>query len=133
MIRSPQTIIGQLFAYVFSGGAMTLLHSAFYWTMAQPLRIDAYLANTISTVLVGIIGYLLHSRWTFAHTNTSGGGLRAQSRYLVVSGLCYLLNSFWVWLMVDHLNLSVTLSILPMVLATPWLAFLLNRFWTFAR
>lgn len=132
MIRSPKTLFGQLFAYVFSGGAMTLLHSLLYWTMAQPIGIDAYLANTISTVLVGITGYMLHSRWTFAHTNTSGGGLRAQGRYVVVSVLCYLLNSFWVWLVVDHLGLSVTLSIVPMVLATPWLAFLLNRYWTFS-
>ena len=132
MIRSPKTLFGQLFAYVFSGGAMTALHSAFYWTMAQPLHVNAYAANTISTLIVGIIGYLLHSRWTFGHTNNSGGGLKAQGRYVIVSALCYLLNSFWVWLMVTHLGLSVSLSILPMVLATPWLAFLLNRYWTFS-
>lgn len=133
MIRAPKTIIGQIAAYAVGGGAMTLFHSVLYWTMAELGRVDPYLANTLSTVIVGATGYVLHSRWTFGHTNQSGGGIRAQGRYLIVSLLCYLLNSFWVWLFVDRLNLSVTLSIVPMVLATPWLAFVLNRFWTFAR
>jgi hypothetical protein len=50
-----------------------------------------------------------------------------------VSLLTFALNSFWVWLFVRHLALGVTLSILPMVLVTPWLGFVLNRWWTFAR
>lgn len=133
MIRAPETMFGQILAYAIGGGAMTLLHSALYWTMAQLLRIDPYVANTLAAVMVGVTGYVLHSRWTFGHTNDSGGGLRAQGRYLVVSVLCYALNSFWVWLFVDELDLSVTLSIAPMVLVTPWFAFALNRFWTFSR
>lgn len=112
---------------------MTLLHSALYWAMAEPARIEPYLANTLAAIIVGVTGYVLHSRWTFGHTNDSGGGIRIQGRYVIVSLLCYLLNSFWVWLVVGRLDMSVTVSLVPMVLVTPWLAFALNRFWTFAR
>ena len=52
---------------------------------------------------------------------------------LMVSVFCYLLNSFWVWLCVHRLGLGVTLSIIPMIFATPWFGFALNRFWAFAK
>lgn len=132
MIRVPKTMIGQIFAYAVGGGAMALLHSVLYWVMADLIAIDPYIANTLAAVIVGVTGYVLHSRWTFGHTDQSGGGLKAQVRYVIVSLLCYLLNNFWVWLFVGQMALSVTLSIAPMVLVTPWLAFALNRFWTFA-
>jgi len=133
MIRAPKTLIGQIAAYAIGGGAVTLLHSATYWLLAEPLRIDAYLANTLAAIVAGVTGYALHSRWTFGHTNTATAGLGAASRFVVVSLLCYALNSFWVWLVVRHLALGVTLSIVPMIFATPWLGFVLNRYWTFTR
>lgn len=133
MIRAPTTLVGQIAAYAVSGGAMTLLHSLSYWLMAEPLRLDPYLANTLAALVAGASGYLLHSRWTFAHTNRSGGGIGPQARYVVVSLVCYAFNSFWVWLFVHRLGFGVTLSILPMMLATPWVAFALNRWWTFSK
>ena len=51
----------------------------------------------------------------------------------MVSVFCYLLNSFWVWLCVHRLGLGVTISIIPMIFATPWFGFALNRFWAFAK
>lgn len=133
MIRAPQTLIGQILAYAIGGGGITLLHSAVYWLLAQPLAVDPYFSNTIAAIVAGVTGYVLHSRWTFGHTNSSGGGFGPQARYVVVSLLCYALNSFWVWLFVHRLALGVTLSIVPMVLATPWLGFVLNRHWTFSK
>lgn len=133
MIRAPKTLFGQIAAYALGGGAITLLHSLTYWILAEPLRIDAYLANSIAAVVAGVSGYVLHSRWTFGHTNTAGGGVGAAGRFIIVSVLCYALNSFWVWLFVQRLALGVTLSIVPMILATPWLGFALNRWWTFTR
>jgi putative flippase GtrA len=131
MIRAPKTMFGQIAAYAVGGGAVTLLHSGVYWLLAEPVRVDAYLANTIAAIVAGITGYLLHSRWTFGHTNTAAKGLGAPGRFVIVSLLAYFLNSFWVWLFVQKLSLGVTLSIVPMILVTPWFGFALNRFWTF--
>jgi putative flippase GtrA len=133
MIRAPKTLFGQIAAYAIGGGGITLLHSLTYWVLAEPLRVDAYLSNSIAAVVAGLTGYVLHSRWTFGHTNTAGGGFGVAGRFIVVSVLCYALNSFWVWLFVQRLALGVTLSIVPMILATPWLGFALNRWWTFTR
>lgn len=133
MIFAPRTVIGQILAYSAGGGAMTALHTISYWFIAEMCGFDPYLANSIAAILAGVTGYVLHSRWTFGHTNDSGGGLRTQSRYLAVSLLCYGLNSFWVWLFIDRFGLSVAWSMVPMVLVTPWLGFVLNRYWTFSR
>lgn len=133
MIRAPETLFGQIAAYAIGGGAITLLHSGIYWLLAEPIHIDAYLANTIAAVVASVSSYLLHSRWTFGHTNNAAKGLGAPTRFVVVQLLIYLLNSFWVWLFVEKLALGVTLSIVPMILATPWLGFVLNRWWTFRR
>lgn len=131
MIRSPRTLPGQLAAYAFGGGGITLLHSLIYWTLAEPGAVEPYLANTVAALIAGATGYLVHSRWTFGHSNDASAGVSAALRYVIVSVACYALNQFWVWLMVDQLGLSVTMSLLPMVLATPWLGFALNRWWTF--
>ena len=66
MIKAPQTMLGQILVYAVAGGAMTLLHSLSYWTMAEPLKVEPYLANSLAAVVAGCAGYGLHSRWTFA-------------------------------------------------------------------
>lgn len=132
MISAPKTLLGQIAAYAVGGGAVTLLHSLTYWLLAEPARVDPYLANSIAAIVAGVAGYMLHSRWTFGHTNTAGGA-GAMLRYVVVSAICYALNSAWVWLFVQRLGLGVTLSIVPMILVTPWAGFALNRWWTFTR
>ena len=133
MIAVPKTLTGQILAYAVGGGMITLLHSVSYWMIAVPGGVEPYIANSLAAVIAGMTGYILHSRWTFGHTHDGEDSLRSTGRYLLVSLLCYLLNSFWVWLCVHRLGLGVTLSIVPMVLVTPWLGFALNRFWTFAK
>jgi putative flippase GtrA len=131
MMRAPTTMFGQILAYAIGGGAMTLLHSLSYWAMAEMLLMEPYLANSLAAVAAATAGYLLHSRWTFGHTAPETRGAASVARYAVVSLLAYLLNSFWVWLVVKHWGRSVGTSVLPMVVVTPWLGFVLNRFWTF--
>ena len=133
MIAAPKTMIGQMLAYVVGGGMITLLHSLSYWLIAVPGGVEPYIANSIAAVIAGSTGYVLHSRWTFSHTHEGTDSLRSMGRYLMVSVFCYLLNSFWVWLCVHRLGLGVTISIIPMIFATPWFGFALNRFWAFAK
>lgn len=133
MIAAPRTLIGQMLAYAVGGGVITLLHSLSYWVMAGTYDFEPYIANSFAAVIAGTTGYLLHSRWTFSHTHDGSDSLRSTGRFVAASVLCYLANSFWVWLVVHRLGLGVTLSIVPMVFVTPWLGFALNRFWTFAK
>jgi putative flippase GtrA len=131
MLRAPQSMLGQLIAYAIGGGAMTLFHAAVYWLLAEPADVEPYIANSIAAIAAGLAGYVLHSKWTFGHGDRQVGAGASLLRYAIVSLLCFALNSFWVWLVVKHLGRSVAESIVPMILVTPWLAFALNRFWTF--
>lgn len=133
MIEAPKSLFGQIIAYVIGGGGMTALHSGIYWVLAEPVGVEPYVANSIAAVVAGIAGYILHSRFTFGHGRAAGMDATALGRYVIVSLLCYALNSFWVWLVVKQSGYSVAMSIIPMVLITPWLGFVLNRFWTFKR
>lgn len=133
MIEAPKSLFGQILAYAVGGGGMTALHSGVYWVLADLFAVEPYVANTVAAVIAGIAGYILHSRFTFGHGRASAIDAAALGRYLVVSLLCYALNSFWVWLIVKQSGYSVAASIAPMVLVTPWLGFVLNRFWTFRR
>jgi putative flippase GtrA len=133
MIRIPKTLFGQILAYAVGGGAVTLFHSATYWVLAQPLHVEPYVANSIAAIFAGLVGYILHSRFTFGHGRSDGGEARSFGRYVLVSLLCYGLNSVWVWLVVKHMGMSVATSIIPMILVTPWLGFALNRFWAFRK
>jgi putative flippase GtrA len=126
-------MIGQIAAYVVGGGAMTLLHSATYWALAEIAEIEPYVANSLAAIVAGLAGYVLHSNWTFGHGKTANNKATTFGRYAIVSLLCYFLNSFWVWLVVKQWSFSVIASIIPMILITPWLGFALNRLWTFKR
>jgi len=131
MINAPKSLFGQVFAYVVGGGGVTALHSGVYWLIAEPIRAEPYLANSLAAVVAGLAGYVLHSRFTFGHGRVAGMGARALGRFVVVSLFCYGLNSVWVWWVLKLGGHSVAASIIPMVLVTPCLGFVLNRYWTF--
>ncbi len=131
MLKAPQSMLGQLIAYAIGGGAMTVFHAGIYWLLAEPAQMEPYLANSLAAIAAGLAGFMLHSKWTFSHGERQIGAGTSLFRYAVVSLLCFALNSFWVWLLVKSMGRSVGESIIPMILVTPWLAFALNRFWTF--
>ena len=88
--------LGQLIRYVFSGGAVTLLHLAVYWAVAQPLRIAPLIANAVAQIVSTCTGYVVHSRWTFQGHGKRDNLARTGGRFLIVTAFGFLLNSFWV-------------------------------------
>lgn len=131
-LTSNGGLSGQMLRYGISGGLLTLFYSAVYWTMAARLSVPALIANTIAFLLTLAAGWLIHSRWSFRGHGRRERPRIAYARFLLINLAGYALNSFWVWLIVVRLGGSVALSILPIVLITPWLMFWLNRRWTFA-
>lgn len=121
----------QMVRYAASGGILTLLYSGIYWVFAVPLALPALLANTIAFCVNLVAGWALHSRWTFRGYSLRGLWFAAFPRFFLINVAGYTLNSFWVWLIVEHLGGSVLVSILPIALITPWLMFWLNRRWIF--
>jgi putative flippase GtrA len=117
--------------YIISGVLLVLLYSAIYWVAAVLLRTPPLLANTIAFSGNLVVGWLLHSRWTFRGAGNPSARRAAQYRFVVVNLAGYALNSFWVWLIVGRLGGPVALPLIPIALVTPVLSFLVNRRWTF--
>ena len=132
LLTSDQGLAGQIVRYGISGGLLTLFYSAVYWTVAVPLSVPALIANSAAFLVTLVAGWLIHSRWSFRGHGQSDRPPIAYARFLLINLAGYALNSFWVWLIVLRLGGSVTLSIVPIALVTPWLSFWLNRRWAFA-
>ncbi len=122
----------QILRYGVSGAALVALYSAIYWVGAELVGIPALVANTIAFVVTLILGWILHSQWSFRGHGRRDRPLIAYCAFLLVNLAGYALNSFWVWLIVERLHESVAASLVPIALGTPWLSFWANRRWTFS-
>jgi len=123
-------LAGQMLRYGATGILLAALYAGVYWTGAALLHAPVQLANGAGFIAALIAGYGLHSRWSFR-----GHGRRSAwsgGRFLAVNLAGYLLNVIWVWIVVQRLGQPVDLSIIPIVVLTPAVTFLLNRRWTFA-
>ena len=132
LLTTDRRLGGQILRYGISGGLLTVFYSAVYWTAAVPFAVPALIANSVAFLLTLVAGWIIHSRWSFRGHGRRERPRIAYVRFLLVNLAGYALNSFWVWLIVIRLGGSVSLSILPIVLVTPWMMFWLNRRWAFA-
>ena len=109
----------------------------FNWTsklvwMVTVLR-DRWLVFDVAStmVLLVLVGYVVHSRWSFKGHGRRDNLARTGGRFVIVSLVSFGLNSFWVWLMVRAFGWPIW-SPYPLVLGvTPFAVFWLNRRWVF--
>ena len=127
-----RTIALQLLRFLVSGGIVTALGVGVYAFVALWLRWHPQLGNFLAYVTAALLGYWLHSHWSFKGHGERGNLARTGSRFMIVSLLSLALNSFWVWLMTEPLALDPAWPILPMLFVTPLVTFTLNRQWVFA-
>ena len=124
--------LAQIIRYVFSGGALTVLHLGIYWTAAQPLHIAPLIANIIAQCASTTTGYVVHSRWTFQGHGRRDNLARTGGRFLIVTAFGFLLNSIWVWLFTGFLHGPVWWPMPAIAILTPLAVFWLNRLWVFS-
>jgi len=120
----------QLIRYVFAGLCVTQFAASVYSAAVFFLHLDPMMANVVSTGFGLVAGYTVHSRWSFATGSSQGDSLQV-GRFLFASFVAFVINSMWVWLLTKVLHLSPLAPVPLMVLATPWISFLLNRYWVF--
>ena len=122
-------VVMQLFRFLISGALVTALGVGVYALVAVGLRWHPQLGNLLAYAAAMATGYFMHSRWSFkGHgTRTPGTG----GKFVVVSLLSLALNSFWVWLITERMQLGPAWPILPMLFVTPAVTFTLNRQWVF--
>ena len=129
LLQRHSELLGQLVRYALTGGLASIVNIGVYWVLAAR-GMDPNLAWGIGFVAAVLVGYAVHSRWSFrGHgKRTRGTGLK----FVIVSLISLALNSFWVWLFTQPLQLGPAWPILPMLFVTPAVTFILNRQWVFA-
>ena len=125
-----RAVLAQLIRFIISGALVTALGVGVYAVVALLLLWHPQLGNFLAYAVAMATGYVMHSKWSFR----DHGAERTHStkvRFVIVSLISYALNSFWVWLMTEPLDLDPAWPILPMLFVTPAVTFLLNRHWVF--
>ena len=128
LLASPAT--RQLIRYAFAGLCVTQFAACIYSAAVLFLRVNPLTANVISTSCGLGAGYLIHSRWSFGSGAASNEAWQV-GRFMLASLLAFLINSIWVLLLTTVLRLPPLAPVPLMILATPWISFLLNRYWVF--
>ncbi len=123
-------LIGQLFRYAVTGGLASIVNIGVYWILAAR-GMDPNAAWTIGFVSAVIVGYVVHSRWSFKGHGRRDNLARTGGRFVVVSLVSFAANQFWVWLLVRHFHLPLWAPYPPVLVVTPLLVFMLNRKWVF--
>jgi putative flippase GtrA len=131
LIEEHKEITGQLVRYGLTGGLASLVNIGVYWVLAANLM-DPNLAWTVGFLAAVLVGYVVHSRWSFRGHGRRDSLTRTGGRFFAVSLVSFALNQLWVWLLVRHFALPLWAPY-PLVLGvTPLIVFSLNRRWVFA-
>jgi putative flippase GtrA len=130
-VERHRELLGQLMRYGLTGGLASICHLTIYWVGATLLGIAPLLANLLGYAAAVIVGYTVHSRWSFRGHGRRDNLARTGGRFVIVSLVSLALNSLWVWLFVERLG-GPTWWPMPFMLGvTPLVVFWLNRRWVF--
>ncbi len=121
----------QLLRYAITGGFVTALQAAVYWSLAHWGGLHPQLANFIGYLVAVVSGFFLHGQFTFRGHGSRERPLGRVVRFVAVSLLSLALNAFWVWLCTSALGWPLWTPIPLMGVVTPALVFVLNRQWVF--
>lgn len=125
-------VVLQLLRFGFSGGVATAISLVVYYGMAVLRRDPPQLANFVAYLVAVVVGYILHSRFSFRGHGSRENPAGRTLRFVAVSLVSFGLNAFWVWLFTTRLGLPRAWPMVPMLFVTPLTTFTLNRLWVFA-
>lgn len=130
LMERHATLLGQLVRYALTGGLASIVNIGVYWILAAR-GMDPNLAWTLGFGAAVLVGYVVHSRWSFRDHGRRDNLARTGGRFVAVSLVSFGLNQLWVWLLVQLWELPLWAPY-PLVLGvTPLIVFALNRRWVF--
>lgn len=129
--RDRMLLLGQLVRYAVTGVLASIVNIGIYHMLVKLADFDPNLAWSFGFLGAAATGYVVHGSWSFrGHGGRDRQGLRI-FRFAIVSLVSFALNSFWVWLLVRHMDLPIWSPYPPVLCVTPLLVFWLNRQWVF--
>jgi putative flippase GtrA len=129
-------VLGQLIRYALTGGFVTLLYAIVYsgvLRIALPLppNLHAQSANLLGYLVAVVLGYFLHSAWSFRGHGSRDSHARTGGRFFIVSLVSLGLNAIWTWLFLAVFHWERHTPLLAICFVTPIIVFWLNRVWVF--
>ncbi|MEO6247710.1 MAG: GtrA family protein [Sphingomicrobium sp.] len=137
LTKEQRTVGLQLVRFLVTGGFLTLLYAVIYSLVVganlpvAPAR-HVQLANLAGYLVAMLLGYTLHSRFSFQGHGSRDNVRRTTFRFFIVSLISFALNAFWTWLFATRLGFEKHVPLIPISFITPAATFLLNRKWVFA-
>lgn len=124
-----RALIGQIVRYGINGVVVTAVYTAIYVALDTLTHAPVQLCNLAAFLVSVVIGYNLHSRFTFA--GQGGRGRSAWIRFFVAALPSFALNAFWSWLFATALAFPHWTVQVPIWFVTPIMIFAINRWWVF--
>ena len=121
----------QLLRYGIVGVLITTGGQAIYYVLAETRTTSPLVAIAVAWIVGVIVGYFAHGWISFAGHGEREDHVGMSTRFIAVNVIGYLLNTFWVWLLVERLGGPTWWPIPPNVVLTPLMTFWLHRHWTF--
>jgi putative flippase GtrA len=124
-----RTLLVQLIRYGILGVFVTLCGQSAYVALDTFTAAPIQLCNVAGFVVSLVIGYNLHSRYTFRDQGERGWP--AFLRFFLAALPSYAVNAFWTWLIITALKLPHIAVQVPIFCITPFMIFAINRWWVF--
>lgn len=119
-----------VFVKFFSVGvAATLIHSIVYVIGLYLASVSAQLANLLGYLFAVTFSYYAQKNWTFEVKEKTT--LMSFLRFFSASLIGFMLNAFWVFLVVTLLNMHPFYALFGIGVLTPMVTFVLLKLWVF--
>lgn len=125
-----QQVLLQVVRYAATGFAITLGVALAYWVLANFM--DPNLSLLLVFIVFNFISYAAHGAISFKGHGSRDNPARRNVRFAIVNVAGFLVNQFWIWLLVKEMGGPTWWPTIPLVLVTPWLTFALHRKWVYA-
>ena len=126
-LSDERRTVAQMARYAIAGGAITVLVAASYWALAEFGGVDPMVSLAMVFVFFSIVSYVIHGLFSFRGHGTRDKHHVRGARFMIVNIIGFLVNQFFVWLLVKQMGAPTWWPTIPIIFATPLLTFALHR------
>ena len=123
-------VAGQLVRFAVSGAVASLVYAIIYLPFAWYVTGErlAVIAVIPAFLAAAIVGYVLHSKWSFKGHGSRDNPRGRQIKFLIVQALGMILNLGFTWIATGPIfHAAAWVALMPCFVITPFATFALNR------
>ncbi|MFT6967067.1 MAG: putative flippase GtrA [Marivirga sp.] len=122
-------LIKKIFKFAGVGGIATGLHAAVFFILINLITVSPQYSNFFAYLIAVSVSYFGHKKITFNKLDNSDAS--TVTKFLATSMFGFLLNAFWVFIVVDLLVFNSNFSLIGICFLTPSISFILMNSWVF--